>query len=492
MKPQPSVCVLVAVVAAGALLLGCEGGIQQLSPGSSTTSEIVAAYVDPVSPTPGSQRPLDLGDADKLPLLDGDAQDKEWSLAQPLYVYLTGDQGNGGRNFYAEVRALWSDESRWAGDRNHLYLMVRYNDETTDVLPDYWRYAQHTQFGVVPSPRPDCFAPGCCDSIVVMGANWFRENTPAAEDQLAVMWEITPTSDALGSYGDIGCRVACHGGQFDGPPNGKLDVWVWRAGRTNAQLSTLYPDTTQIHCAGDCPGPDCADGRPASLYPVTEPEGNWTGYMEDMSLDAAGLHQDAADPNFCYHGNGYSGQLYTKNEGLQASADGIVIPRWITEKISTARQGTNAEEVVPVNGGLAPSLYLWGPTAQTFTECDVYATSRASATLKYWSERLAAGDTDVMPGYLLWIPNGGAADVRARGDYTTNTLKRFPVLTVEMRRAMITYHANDVKIDPTQEYTLSIAVFNRSSSVHSGSGPIKIRFQASPWTAAATGGRVNP
>lgn len=488
MKPQPSICVLVAVVAAGALLLGCEGGIEQLAPDSASSTELIAAYVDPITPTPGSQRARDGGDADKLPLLDGDPQDDEWSVALPLYVYLSGDQANGGRNFYVEVRALWSDDSRWADGTNHLYLLVRYNDETMDILPDYWRYARRGPFGVDCSPIPYCPGDACCDSIIIEGANWFQENIPAAEDQLALMWEITPASDALGSYGEHGCQVACHGGHMDGPTDGRFDLWVWRAGRTNAQESTIYPDTARINYTGDYP-----DGRPESFYPLTDPSTAWPGYMEDMSLDAAGTHRDAADPNFVYRKYGYTGLLYTKNETAQ-SRDGRLIPRWITEKMeTTGRAGTGIEEeVVPPNGGLPGLLYLWGPTAQTFGPCDVIATSQTSSTDPHWSQHPPAGGCDGMPGYLLWIPNGGAADVRAKGAWVTNSTKRFPVCSVEIRRPMITRHADDIVIDPTKEYTFTVAAFDGSSTIHSGSRPIRLKFQPSPWATSSSPGRVNP
>src|SRR5512140_1237264 len=321
MKPQPSVMILSAVATAGALLLGCEGGIKQLEPGVNGETELVAAYVDPIDPTPAgtcSKSRPDGGDCDKLPIVDGDAQDKEWNAAQPLFVYVSGDQAMGGPGFYVELRAIWSDEGRSYNPstpdpllKNHLYMMVRYADETYDIYPDYWVYARPGQLGLVPSPIPQS---GICDSVVVEGRNWFRENPGGQEDQVSLMWEVQPSSDALGTYAERGCQIACHSGQFGAVPNGKLDVWTWRAGRTNAQESTLYPDLNNVD----------EEGVPSSSYPRVDPVTNWPAYMEDMWADAAGLHHDAASRFYPEHPlqNGYTGQLYTLNESVQRSVDG--------------------------------------------------------------------------------------------------------------------------------------------------------------------------
>ncbi|HEX7879592.1 MAG TPA: hypothetical protein VF720_09300, partial [Candidatus Eisenbacteria bacterium] len=131
MKPSPSSCVLVTVGLAVALLIGCEGGVDQLQPGAIDDNELVAAYVDPLTPTPGVN-PRTGGDGDLLPVIDGDAQDKEWEVARPLYVYVSADRAVGGRGFYVELRSVWSDESRYAGAVNHVYFLVRWSDDTLD------------------------------------------------------------------------------------------------------------------------------------------------------------------------------------------------------------------------------------------------------------------------------------------------------------------------------------------------------------------------
>ncbi len=480
MKPQPSFILLASVVIAGSLLLGCEGGIEQIAPGVPIENELIAAYVDPVKPLPGA----DPADRDLLPILDGDAQDKEWQIAQPLYVYVSGENGFGGPGFYVELRAIWSDEKRIDPSKlkNHLYMLVRYGDDTFDIFPDYWRYARPGALGLVPSPVPQSPGSGACDSVVVSGQNWYVENANSMEDQVSIAFQIEPASDNLGTFDEIGCQVACHMGgdkAFGGVPSGKLDIWTWRAGRTNAQESTVYPDLTQV---------DDKTGRPGTLYRTYDPSPAWPGYMEDMWADAAGLHNDHAEGISYFNKSGYTGQLYTRNESIRFSRDGLPIPSHITELVRDVRVGTGGEvpEVVPANGGLPTEFYLWGPTAKVFLACDSLATSRISANYQKWSDRLTPGKTDVMPGYLLWIPNGSAADVRAKGDFVENQAKRFPVWAIEIRRPMETGHPDDVALDPNEEYTFAIAIFNRSSRIHSGSGPLKLRFQPSKYQKPQT------
>lgn len=481
MKPQPSLLILSAVAAAGALLLGCEGGITQIESGVSSESELIAAYVDPITPTPGGLRPADRGDLDKLPIVDGDPQDREWSAATPLFVYVTGDQALGGPGFYVELRAIWSDDGRSADStstnlllKNFLYLMVRYADETFDIFPDYWRYARPGQLGFINSPTPE----GMCDDVILRSENWFLENPDSEEDQVSIMFEIEPASDSRGTFAELGCQIACHSGQFGVVPQGKLDVWTWRAGRTNYQESSVYPDFSQLDPDGD--------GIPPTSFETADPEPAWPAYMEDMFADVNGLQHDSADRTYPPASNGYTGQLYTRNEKV-SPIDGGLIPGYITEKVSVVRPGTGGqeEEIEPVNHALPAAFVLWGPTAQQFDACDINATSRPAAQTKKWSEGVPSGDTDVMPGYTIFIPNGSAADVRAKGQFRENPLKRFPIWAVEIRRPMVTgpnyrvSRPDDVSIDPNGEYTFAIAIFNRSSQIHSGSGPLRLKFAPS-------------
>ena len=479
MKPQPSLCVLAAFSVAGALLIGCEGGIDQLQPGTSAENELLAAYVDPIQATPGVNPRLG-GDGDLLPVIDGDAQDREWNVAQPLFVYVTGDKAMGGSGYYVELRAVWSDEARLgAGLKNYVYFLVRYGDDTLDIYPDYWHYATPGPLGLEPSPTP---ASRLCDPVIMTGGSWYVENAGSQEDQVAMMFELEPASDASGTYAEMGCQVACHAGgghSFGAVPTGKLDVWVWRAGRTNAQESTAYPDLGRI---------DDKSGRPLSLYGNIDSDNTWPGYMEDMIASAAGLQNDAIDPTYPFTAFGYTGQLYKRNVAI-SPIDGKEIPGQITELVRERREGTGGtgtpEETGPTNGGLPLTFYLWGPSAQRFTDCDTVSTSRPIGS-KYpkWSAELQEGKTDVMPGYLLWIPNGSAADVRAKGEYRTNPAKRFPIWVLEVRRPMITGYTDDLAMDPTKEYIFTVAIFDKSSQIHSGSGPLRLRFQPSVYARA--------
>lgn len=481
MKPQPSICLLSALAMAGALLHGCEGGIDQIAPGGVVDNELIAAYVDPLTPAPGTL------DGDKLPQIDGDPQDREWNAARPLYVYVSGSQATGGGGYYVELRAAWSDDGRSGGGKDQLYMLVRYGDETFDIFPDYWRYARLGALGLVPSPVPATVPTGApCDSVIVDGRNWYVENPDGAEDQVAIVFEKTPASDSRGTFAELGCAVACHAGggrNFGVVPEGELDVWMWRAGRTNAQRSTGYPDFTQI---------DDEDGRPASSYSQRfDPTTTWPAYMDDMHASAVGLVSDAGDPEYPFYSRN-RGQAWTRNE-TQRSGQPETIPLWLTEEQPQEARATGSgpgptEPVEPANDGLPTTLYLWGPKATRFTECDTIPWSRifSGSVEPRWSERLGEGETDVLPGYALWIPSGSAADVRARGDFRENAQKRFPIWALEIRRSFDTGFADDIVFDETKEFNFAIAIFDRSSKIHSGSGPLKLRFQPSVYGAAST------
>ena len=487
MKPSPSSFILAAVVLSVALLIGCEGGIEQLQPGSIEDNELVSAYVDPIEPTPG-YNPRTGGDGDLLPLVDGDAQDREWSVAQPLFVYLSADRAMGGRGFYAEVRSVWADEARFGGGVNHVYFMIRWADDTFDILPDYWLYAKPGQLGLVPSDEWKELSASVCDTAAVMGANWFIQSPNAAEDQVALLFDTVAIGEpgaaagSEGTYAEVGCQIACHAGggrNFGAIGSGMLDMWVWRAGRTNAVESPAYPELTLI---------DEFTGKPDSRYPRIDTESFWPAYMEDMNLTPAGLANDAVDPNWPRDWPGYNGQLWGRNASTQRSVDGQLIPEYITQKVIIRREGTGGpddeeEDEGPPNGGLPVKFYLFGPSARVFADCESSATSRPIGNqYPNWSQNLNIGETDVMPGYLLWVPNGSAADVRAKGDYRTNPAKRFSIWQVEVRRPMITGYADDVAMDPDKEYTFTLAVFDQSSQLHSGSGPLRLKFQPSRYS----------
>ena len=254
-----------------------------------------------------------------------------------------------------------------------------------------------------------------------MGANWFIQNPNGSDDQVAFLFDTVPVGEtgATGPEGPLpklAAQIACHaagGRSFGGVSSGMLDMWVWRAGRTNAVESTAYPDVAQV---------DQFSGKPESRYPRVDTDNTWPAYMEDMSLTPAGLASDAIDPNWPRTWNGYTGQIYTRNASTQRSVDGQPIrlhhPKVVIRREGTGGPGEEEEDDGPPNGGLPTKLYLFAPQARTFTECDSAATSRPiGSRYPNWSQGLNPGETDVMPGYVLWVPNGSAADVRAKGEY---------------------------------------------------------------------------
>jgi hypothetical protein len=401
-------------------------------------------------------------------VLDGVAQPVEWASAEPLFVRMTGANGTGGADFYLEIRAVWTDESRVEpADQDRIYFLIRYSDATQDIYPDQLAYMRPEAPGEIcqneiegkfcPSPIPDS-TPSICDSTVIRPSNWLRRNAGGQEDQVMMLLSRAASEHASTNLvaterdlfptlgpGGVLTPVTVAGAE-------STDVWVWRAGRTNLSPIYQYADWGKVVSA------------PRNLRPTPSFSffTNPAGFCEDLWIDGSRrLAQDV-------------GTLpYAKNW-----VTGTDVPARLTECIDTKKGST--QDLADLNGGVPVDLGLWLPYASTFRCTSTLACSRIGLP-QLWSNRLVPGEYDFVQGWGLTIPSESARDVRARGAYSIGQDKGFPVRTIEIMRDMSTGNSDDLVITPDPDhpgiYRMVIGVFNNSSHVGSGSTEIRLRFE---------------
>jgi hypothetical protein len=487
-------------VAFGALLLemgaGCSS-VDQLpdpNPGSET---LVVAYGDPGA-TPD---PCD----DRLPMIDGTATDVEWDIAQPLLVHMTGVNGSGGGEYFLEIRAIWSDESRLGGT-DRIYFLVRYPDNDQNNAPDVLAYihpaggelCEHGEIiggaAYCPSLTPRIGKVEIstqCDSVLASNASWTRLNENGREDQ--VFFYVTQVASSTDASGLIELNRTVLGKIGATPPesptdqnigavgNTNTDLWAWRAGRTNlhpvpqfAEWATLAPP--------DKPIPDPEFSR----FTVN------SGFCEDLWVSGGTVHDDAGQTPFLrnFGTTNPENGFIRFNEATDETM--FTVPIYLTQCPPPGRDPSD-EELANQNGGLPKDLALWRPSASQFNRfgCDSLACSRSGAKPPKWSKvplpqlPTTLLNFDFIQGWALRIPYapGGptsARDVRARGAYGATQDKGFGEWTLEVMRNMDTHQSDDMAINPgaSGEYRMVIGVLDASGKVGSGSTEIRLKFEA--------------
>jgi len=438
---------------------GCSGVDQISQPQLEDFSTLVVHYGDPGT----SGDPCN----DALPQLDGVAQPFEWSSAEPLFVHMTGANGTGGDDFYAEIRAIWTDDSRVSGIPNsdRIYFLVRYADAAQDNQPDQLGYLRPREPGEIcknlidgkycpsPVPEPD---PSGCDSTILRPQYWVRRNAGGKEDQVMIL--LTQAQDEHASTDlvatDRGLFPVLGPGGILSPVAGvgqaNTDVWIWRAGRTNLNPVPQYTDWG-------------ITDRTAQIDPKYSTFPNTAGFCEDLWIDGSRrLSQDAGD------------LPYKKNW-----VTGTDVPDTLTECTPTGKEVTE-DKLVFVNGGIPPDLGLWMPRGRRFRCTSTKACSRVGTPVP-WSSRLVLGEYDFVQGWGLTIPTRSQRDVRALGAYAVGQDKGFGVRTIEIMRSLNTGNPDDLVITPDVDhpglYRMVLGIFNDSSHVGSGSTEIRLQFE---------------
>ena len=446
--------VLIPAAAAGIVLwlaYGCSGVPQLTEADVADFSTLRVAYGDPgSSPDPCN---------DVLPQVDGVAEDREWEGADPLFLRVTGANGTGGADYYVEVRALWSDDSR-VGGADRLFLLVRYTDNDNNNRPDFLVYGRidPATGEMKSSPVADNSSVPPCDPGLVAteppdSVRWTRINEDGQEDQVFVVLaeaqsaEPDPSLVSLGSQ--LVAGLAAHTPEAPVPVSAwdrPADVWIWRAGRTNLQPVPQLALWTDIKNGV----PDFQFSRFQQL----------SGFCEDFWVESGTASPDFGEPPYVVN-----------------FRPGPAVPMRLTECPPTGRDPTD-EELQARNKGIPPDLGLWYPTTSRFTCQSVLACSRLG-TPALWGRRLQPGEFDGVQGWGLQLPTESARDVRARATYTVGQEKGFAVRTLEIMRDLNTGNSDDLVVNPdgTHFYRMVIGVLDNSSSLASGSTEIRLQFE---------------
>lgn len=334
-------------------------------------------------------------------LVDGEATDPEWAAVPFTHLAVGPEQGNQGGSFIASVKVVH--------DSARIYVLVQWPDESPDDL----------------GPRlvwdPGHAASGC-DSLLAPCSWRLTDND---EDRLAIMWEISDARDGRGRFRDYGCQVACHGNMH--PTSGAVDIWQWRAARTNP-----------------------------IQFPITSSR---VGFADDGYADGGGR---VPDPGRA---------LYLDNYRFVDCGGGARAPQPL--KIPVAIDPSDRRPTTRINDFMRPCDAIWDSTAQPL-EDDSRNPCREFEQLDVtcW----VRGDD--LPATLLARPASEQAamsrhDVEARGRWELG------VWTLEMSRLLALGNREDVDFDVrrAEPYYMALAVMNNSGRLHSGSTVVEVRFE---------------
>jgi hypothetical protein len=497
-----------------AVLAGCSS-VDQLPDPNPASETLVVAYGDPgLSPDPCD---------DVLPQIDGVATDVEWESAKPLFVHMTGTDGSGGADYFLEIRAVWTDESR-VGGTDRIYFMVRYPDNDQNITPDLLGYI-HVAGGELcdhpavvgstrycPSPTPGVLNVDVtnCDTVLVKNYNWTRLNEGGREDQVFFLLTQVASSEAPSTLIDLNRILLTRLGpelpenpadrDVGGAGTNDTDVWAWRAGRTNLHPVPQFAEWGTV-----------TDDTPVPVPAFSKFTQN-CGFCEDLWVSGGTINDDAGLTPFLRN----FGKTFPES-GLPrvspATGDTLdTVPVYLTQCPPRGRD-PSPEELANQNGGLPKDLALWRHSAKFMNECDSLACSRSGARPPKWSHvplpqvPTTLEDFDFLPGWAIRVPYSQSSapsgrDVRAKAAYGVAQDKGFGVWTLEVMRDLDTGQSDDLvihpcKIDPNNpskcpgnsgtsgEYRMVIGVLDASGKVGSGSTEIRLKFE-DPYPKART------
>lgn len=342
----------------------------------------------------------DGSDLQRRSLIDGIATDPEWGETPYHILAMSPQQGVGGGTFLAALKV--------AHDGGRLFLLLQWPDATVDRLGPRLVFA------------PDSAISANCDPQLE-ACHWVL--TDDNEDRAAFMWDMGDARDSRGTFFDRGCAVACHGNMH--PAAGSVDIWHWRAARTNPIQFPIF--STRV------------------------------GFADDEYADSGGR---VADPGLSF---------FSDNFERVACADGGTGPVPLMTPLALDADG---QPSTVVNDNMRPCEYIAESRARVFNEC----VTRNPCRLFEQTDVEVWVDGDDLSATLLSRPTNNDAredrhDIEARGRYDNGSW------TLEMSRALRTGSSRDVQFDDGQVFSFSIAIMNNAGATHSGSPVIHLTLE---------------
>ncbi len=284
-----------------------------------------------------------------------------------------------------------------------LYLLLLWSDPTQDDYRRQWSWAP-------------------------AAGEWAQASNN--EDRVALIWNI---GSSMAAFNVDSCQAACHipanasrSVMATVSPGETLDVWHWKATRTN---------------------PDCwADDQWIDDTRLPDSDPLW---VTDPYAAREAAHQDDAKT-----AGGYSHNRQTLNNGVED----VEVP-WYWEPgvpeedarylIQTELDAGQARRIVSVDA------------ANSLTDED----------------GTTVPTTATMPGYIVARPLGSRGDITSKATWGADTW------TLELKRALDTGFADDVQFDDTRRtaaYAFGVARFDNAggvSHVSSGSNAYQLMFE---------------
>lgn len=378
-----------------------------LSGGCSLESELepnpIAITVRPVP----KRVQLPGGDSEeRRRLVDGFATDPEWRDIPYTHIAVGPEYGNQGGSFLASVKVVH--------DSTRIYFLVEWPDQTPNRLGPRLIW----QLGNFPLPDD-------CDSLAIDRA-W--RLTSDDEDRLSIMWDMGDARDSRGTFREVGCAVACHGNMH--PTSGSVDIWQWRAARTNPLQ-----------------------------FPLTS--SRRVGFADDGYADGGGRINDPGR------------SFYRENYRLIPDITGELVP---------APLGLPAADFT-TNDRMRPCEYVYEPRAVDFS-CNTRDNPCRVVEQEQVTEWVQGDD---LSAFLLYRPLDEVSresrhDVEARGRFNlfiSGGGFRKGTWTLEMSRLLRVGRSEDLDFDlnRAEPYHMAIAIMDNTGRIHSGSTVIEIRFQ---------------
>ncbi len=394
---------LIGIALAAGLLPGCSLDTPPENP-TGVTVQPVSALVS----VPGGEF------VPRRYLVDGVASDPEWSAIPYSYVAMGPEHGNQGGSFILAMKAAY--------DTERLYLLFQWPDSRPDRLGPR----------LIWEPSRPLVSAGC-DTLLVSCA-WRLVDDD--EDRLAVMWDMGDARDGSGAFRERGCQVACHGNMH--PLAGSVDIWQWRAARTNPQNFPLI--------------------------------GNFrVGFADDGYADGAGR---VDDPGLSFFRDNY--RFVPCGDGNEQP-----VPHRIPDALDANQQPTIRD-----NDFMRPCEYVYERSSFSFGVCSRQNPCR----LFEQNDVLDWVSGDDLSATLLNRPLSGGAresrhDVEARGRWdavvSPGDIQRKGTWTLELSRRLTVGRSEDIDFSVARQepYRLAVAIMNDSGRIHSGSPVIELRFQ---------------
>lgn len=338
-------------------------------------------------------------------LVDGFATDPEWRDIPYTHIAVGPEYGNQGGSFVASVKAVH--------DSARIYFLIEWPDLTLNRTGPRLIW----QLGNFPSP---------CDSLVINRA-WGL--TSDDEDRLSIMWDMGDARDSRGTFREVGCAVACHGNMH--PTSGSVDIWQWRAARTNP-----------------------------IQFPLTS--SRLVGFADDGFADGGGRIDD---PGRSFYRDNYR-----------------LVPGLVGDQLVPAPLKLPPADFA-VNDRMRPCEYIYEPRAVDFT-CNTRQNPCRVVEQEQVTEWVRGDD---LASFLLYRPPDEVSresrhDVEARGRFSQFISGGGFVKgtwTLEMSRSLRVGRSEDLDFDANraEPYHMAIAIMDNTGRIHSGSPVIEVRFQ---------------